>query len=210
MTSNAVIGEALGMHGPYFFLSYAHSDPLAGYPDANPDELVGEFFGDLAAAVMRHASRRPGMVPGFCDQEIPVGSDQKKSRRQALGAAQVFVPLYSAAYITKSRPGQEWACFRQRLELAGTDNPGRRFVPILWTPLLQAQYPPDLREALALGASEPGYITNGLRALLRIRDYRAFYQGLVDFAAKRIVVLAEESPIRPSEVPDIGQTQIRE
>jgi FxsC-like protein len=205
MTGNLVLGGAASTNRPYFFLSYAHSDPLAGNPEVNPDELVGEFFGDLAGAVRRLASQRFGIVPGFYDQEIPVGSDWKKFLRQALGAAQVFVPLYSAAYIARSRPGQEWACFRRRLELAGFDDPGQRFVPLLWTPLAQVQHPPGLQEALDLGATEPGYTKNGLRALLKIGPYRASYQGVVNLAAQRIVTLAEEAPIKPSEVPDIDQ-----
>lgn len=206
ITGNLVDREASGINSPYFFLSYAHSDPLAGDPDANPDELVGEFFRDLAEAVMRDASRRSGMIPGFYDQEIPVGSDWKESLQRALGAAQVFVPLYSAAYLTKSRPGQELACFRRRLELAGLDNPERRFVPVLWTPLPQAQHPPGLREALALGADEAGYTENGLRALMKIRSYWDSYRLVVNLVARKIVALAENSPIGPSEVPDLDET----
>jgi len=205
VTGNLVIGEAPGMNRPYFFLSYAHSDPLAGPPGANPDEPVREFFGDLVDAVRRYASWRSGMIPGFYDQEIPLRSDWEESFRQALGAAQVFVPLYSAAYITKSRPGQEWACFSRRLELAGLDNPGRRFVPVLWTPLLETQHPLGLQEALDLGVGEHGYTENGLRALLKIPRYQGSYRGVVNVAAKRIVTVAEEYPIRPSEVPDIDQ-----
>jgi FxsC-like protein len=206
MTGNSAIGGAADTNRPYFFLSYAHSDPLAGNPEANPDELVGKFFGDLEDAVGRLASRRSGIIPGFYDQEIPVGSDWKKFLRQALGAAQVFVPLYSAAYIAKSRPGQEWACFRRRLELAGLNDPGQRFVPVLWAPLAQVQRPPGLQEALDLGATEPGYTKNGLRALLKIgRPYRGSYRGVVNLTAQRIVALAEEAPIKPSEVPDIDQ-----
>jgi FxsC-like protein len=207
MTGNVAVREAPGVNRPYFFLSYAHSDPLAGSPEADPDKLVGTFFDDLVEAVRQHASQRSGIVPGFYDQEIPVGADWKESVRHAMGAAQVFVPLYSAGYIGRSWPGREWACFRRRVELAGLDNPGRRFVPVLWTPLSGAQDPPGLREALALGADEPGYTENGLRALLKIRPYRDSYQAVVNVLAKRIVLLAEKSPIRSSEVPDIDEME---
>src|SRR5260370_40625806 len=38
-----------------------------------------------------------------------------------------------------------------------------------------------------------------------IQAYQGSYRGVVSVAAKRIIALAEESPIRPSEVPDIDQ-----
>jgi FxsC-like protein len=195
-------------HDPYFFLSYARSNPLAGYPQTDPDRWVGKFFGDLVAAVRRHASRRSEHISGFFDQQIPVGSDWKKSLSQALGAAQVFVPLYSAGYLATSWPGREWACFRRRMELVGVTNPERRFVHVLWTPLTETQNPPGLREALALGADEPDYAENGLRALLKLRPYHDSYQVMVNLLAKQIVILAEKSPIRPSEV-DIDDVESR-
>lgn len=208
MTGNMdmVSTEAAGVKRPYFVLSYAHSAPLAGAPDANPDELVGEFFGDLAKEVRRLGSLPPGIAPGFYDQAIPLGSDWKQSFSRALGAAQVFVPLYSAAYIGKSRPGQEWACFQRRVESAGIDNPRLRFVPVLWTPLSEDQHPAGLEEAMALGSGERDYTENGLWALLKIgRPFRDSYRSMVNVVAKRIVALAEGSPIMPSEVPDVDR-----
>ena len=58
---------------PYFFLSYARSDPLAGNPDEDPNLPVETFFADLSAAVRRHASVGDVGVVGFFDQEIPRG-----------------------------------------------------------------------------------------------------------------------------------------
>jgi FxsC-like protein len=196
-----------GRRRPYFFLSYAHSNPLAGFPKADPDRWVREFFGDLVAAVRRHASGRADLISGFFDQEIPAGSDWKGALSRALSAAEVFVPLYSVGYLTTSWPGREWACFRQRMELAGVEDPGRRFVPVLWTPLTESQNPPGLSEALALVADQLDYAENGLRALLKIRPYHHSYQTVVNLLAQRIVVLAEESPVPPSEVPDIDEVK---
>jgi FxsC-like protein len=208
MNGTVTARESRGLIRPYFFLSYAHSAPLPGSSGADPDELVGDFFGDLAVAVAQNASRRPGFVPGFFDQEIPLGSDWNESMRLVMGTSQVFVPLCSAAYIARARPGQEWACFRRRLELAGLDNPGLRIVPVMWTPLTQAERPRELRAAIELSANEPGYADytdNGLRALLKIPPYRESYRAVVNVLAKRIVTLAEKSPITPSEVPDIEE-----
>jgi FxsC-like protein len=89
------------------------------------------------------------------------------------------------------------------MELAGLPEPQRRFVPVLWAPLSGGEEPPGLLEALALGRGNPGYAEDGLQGLLRIESYRDSYQSVVNHMAKRIVVLAEESPVEPSEVPDI-------
>src|SRR6476659_7455305 len=111
----------------YFFLSYAHSAP----PDPDPedergpveepdsDPVVEKFYEDLAGAVRARA--RPGSREpmGFFDQAIPAGSDIKAELSRALGAAQVFVPLYSPSYVTRSWPLREQEVFRRRLAWAG-------------------------------------------------------------------------------------------
>jgi FxsC-like protein len=198
-----------GARGNYFYLSYAHSPPLAGSlledTRAVPDRRVGEFFRDLTQALQRHASRQSSLQAGFFDQEILFDPTWKATLTSALGSAQVFVPLYSPDYVTRSWPGREWACFEQRVRNAGVEDPLQRFVPVLWIPLPEDQRIEGLREARELapaGAAE-SYVENGLLALLRLRPYRAQYDLVVDELARRIVRLAEESPIEPSAVPDI-------
>jgi len=187
----------------YFYLSYAHSPPLAGDLQEDPDEYVRQFFDDLTDAVSNHASPGSGLIPGFFDQDIPVGSDWKESLSRALGAAEVFVPLYSPGYFARSWPGREWACFHRRMELAGLKEPERRFAPVLWTPLSDQRELPDLRAALEVGASESEYEKSGLRALRRM--YRNSYYTVVDQLAERVVAVAERSPLAPSAVPDIDE-----
>ncbi|MGH3223455.1 MAG: TIR-like protein FxsC [Streptosporangiaceae bacterium] len=191
----------------YFFLSYAHSNPMVGFPGTDTDLWVRKFFGDLVTAVRRHASRRSEFISGFFDQQIPVGSDLKESLREALSVAEVFVPLYSASYLATSWPGREWACFHQRVMRAGVANPGRRIVPVLWSPLTEAQHLRGLDEALALGADQPDYVENGLQALLKISPYHDVYERIVNQVARRIVLLVEQSPIGPSEAPDFDQVE---
>ncbi len=191
--------------GPYFFLSYAHSPPLEVYQQEDQDRWVGRFFRDLNAAVRRYASPGSGLSAGFFDQEIPLSSDWKASLNQALGTAEVFVPLYSPGYFARSWPGREWACFHQRVTQAGIAAPLRRFVPVLWVPLSGQQDAPGLRDALAYSASVPEYAENGLRALLRLRPYRDSYMAVVQQLAKRIVVVAEESQLAPSDATDIDE-----
>jgi FxsC-like protein len=186
---------------PYFFLSYARSDPLAADLHENPDHLVGQFFRDLNDAVQGLVKRT---VSGFFDQLVPIGSDLKLSVTQAIGATQVFVPLYTVAYLTNSWPGREFACFTGRLERAGRANPARRLVPVLWAPLAGVADPPGLHDAPGVKA-EPDYAENGLRALLKLK-YDASYQSVVQQVARQIVDVAENEfiePAEPSQVPDI-------
>ena len=194
-------------HSSYFYLSYAHSPPLAGNLEADPDHWVRGFFHDLTAAVTRLASPDSGIAPGFFDQEVPFGSDWKASITQALMTAQVFVPLYSPSYFARSLPGREWACFQQRLAQIGIEDPVRRFAPVLWIPLPGEQDRPGLREALAFGSLDSAYRENGLRALLRLTPYREAYQAVVDRVAAQVVGLAERAPLAPSVVPDIDEVQ---
>src|SRR5712691_1696669 len=193
----------------YFFLSYAHSPPLAGSPPARPDEWVRTFFRDLTSAVHGYASHQLGIAPGFYDQEIPLGLDWKTGLAHALGTAEVFVPLYSPGYIARSLPGREWSCFEERMKAAGIAEPLQRFAPVLWIPLPADQRPRGLREAqdLAPASAATAYIENGLLALLRLAPYRGAYKLIVDRLAERIVALAEKVPIDPSPVPDIDLVQ---
>jgi FxsC-like protein len=194
----------------YFFLSYAHPPPLADTlvadqaPDP-PDEWVRTFFDDLTEAVRSRAAQPAPAVPGFFDEKIPPGANWKAALSHALGSAQVFVPLYSPEYHSRSWPAREWECFQQRLTAARVAEPQSRFVPVLWIPLPAGRQLPGLDEAedLAPEAASAPYRENGLRALLRLAPYRAFYDMVVDRAAARIVRLAERAPIGPSWVPDI-------
>jgi FxsC-like protein len=196
-----------GRHYPYFFLSYAYTPVIADYPEVDQDPWVATFFRDLLKAVRRHASIQPRLINGFMDPRFPPGSD-KESLSLALGTAQAFVPLYSAGYLARSQPGREWACFHRRAELAGQAEPVRRIVPVLWAPLADVSETgdvPGLQEALELDSDKPAYIEEGLRALMKIRSYRPSYRAVLDLLARRIVMLAEDSPIEPSEVPDIDK-----
>ena len=189
----------------YFYLSYAHSPPLSRSQHSDPDQWVHSFFEDLTASVTRIASPRSGIDPGFFDQDVLPGSDWKATITQALGSAQVFVPLYSPSYFARSLPGREWACFQQRLIRVGIEDPVSRFVPVLWIPLPGERDRPGLREALAIGSAEEAYSENGLRALLRLTPYHTVYQTVVDRVAEQVVRLAERDPVAPSDVPDIDE-----
>jgi FxsC-like protein len=190
----------------YFFLSYAHSPPLAGVPAAPPDDWVRSFYRDLSKAVGRHASRDIGLAPGFVDMEIPVGANWKAEIVAALGAAEVFIPLLSPAYLTRSWPWREWTGFERRLEMAGVDRPERRFVPVLWVPLPSGERVDDVTAAMRVAPDDSvPYAQSGLLALRRLQPYRSAYRQVVERLARRIVDIAESEPMGPSQVPDIDQ-----
>lgn len=205
-----VTGPA-GSEGSYFFLSYAHSSPLEGRLQAEPDRWVSKFFGDLTDAVRRRSPPEARLTPGFYDQDIPLSSDWKDTINQALSTAKVFVPLYSPGYFARSWPGREWAAFRERLRVVGLADreSERRFAPVLWIPLPRSLNPDPagLRKALAVGASESAYAMNGLRALLRLTPYRASYRLVVDRLAAKIVELAETAPLPASPEADIERAR---
>jgi hypothetical protein len=203
------------MTARYFYLSYAHSPPLAGsrLDASTPDEWVREFFQDLSQAVNRRASPERGLAAGFIDLHVPSGQEWKETLVRALGEAEVFVPLYSPGYLSRSWPGREWACFAQRIEADGIADPLRRFTPVLWVPLPAGAEPRGMRAALDLvpvGAPDGAsiaYRDNGLLAMRRLQPYRKWYYEITDELADRIVRLAEDDYIGPSPAPDIETTE---
>lgn len=203
--------ETHDIPAPYFFLSYARSDPLAGnpegHPEEDPDKPVKTFFADLLKAVRHHASAAADQVTGFCDQEIPAGADWKQFVTRALSGTQVFVPLYCVAYLTNAWPGRELTCFNRRVKVAGRRDPAARLVPGLWAPLAGFQTPAGLPEAFGLRLTEPEYADNGLRALLKFPSYRFVYEDVVDRMGAQIVKIAEREHIEPVEPEEVGDVE---
>lgn len=193
--------------GSYFMLSYAHSPPLSSQRPGELDQWVRRFFDDLSAEVAERRSAGSGLGGGFCDQAIPLGSDWKAALTEALRTAEVFVPLYSEAYFSRTQSGREWECFRRRMVRAGVSDPMKRFVPVMWTPLLQEQHRAWAHEAHTFDSfpESPEYADNGLQALLRLKVYASTYRTVVESLAKRIVTVAEGSPVHPSPVDDVDQ-----
>jgi TIR domain-containing protein len=201
--------------GYYFFLSYAHSAPLEVAEDADTpqsdssgidaDPVVASFYTDLRQTVA--ALVRPGRADiGFLDQDLPPGSDLRVDLAAALGSAQVFVPLYSPGYFTRSWPLREQAAFRRRLLVADV-NPESRIVPIVWTPVLPTDQQTDVRRALAAANAFPEYRENGLRALFLLESHRSAYEAFRAWLAAEIVAVAERSPLEPSAAVNLEEVE---
>ena len=197
--------------GTYFYLSYAHSPPTAdGVGDV--DHWVTTFFHDLCESVAEQAAPDTGWGIGFYDGLLPPGSDWKAALVDALGGAQVFVPLYSPAYLARAWPMKERESFRRRLVAAGAADEDH-LLPVLWTPVPASEDRPELLDALALGTDIPAYGANGVRALRMLSSYRQQYELVRKRNARRIVELAERAPLRPSLAPaldDIAESRYGE
>lgn len=187
---------------PYFFLSYAHSGPSSEGAVRTTDSEVRRFFVDLSLEVAERAGLAGADSAGFLDQNLPLGADWNAAITNALGRAQVFVPLYSPSYFNKSWPKRERESFKQRLTDAGLAEASARIMPVLWTPFASWEINDEISHAMALGADEPEYLENGMRALSILLE--APYKRLLNRLAMRIVECTELQWLEPSTAPDVG------
>jgi FxsC-like protein len=197
-----------GPRRTYFFLSYAHVPPnqeltRGDERDSEPDYWVKVFFDELHGAVKRFARPDSGLDIGFYDPQLPPGSDWKALLAAELGAAEVFVPLYSPRYLTWSWPRTERESFQGRLAATGAEHADRHIQPVLWTPIpwTDESSAADREMALSLGEGLPDYAENGLCALRMLTPYHDQYYEIVDRLARRIVDVAELTPMGASAVP---------
>lgn len=194
---------------PYFFLSYAHSAPLAGFQPEAPDYWVQRVFEDLCDAVCRAAGLDQGSPVGFFDGLQDPGADWNARAVDVLSEAQVFVPLYSPRYFTMSWPGREWACFTERLARTGIetqDEPSSHIIPVLWAPLTRATVlPKNAPDTSATIDDMPDYTENGLRALRMLNLYAEQYTRVVDRIGGRIVETVHERWLCHHPVPRLDQ-----
>lgn len=172
-----------------FFLSHAHAARLSGRVDPG----VKRFFDDLDAAVRERTGDG-----GFHDARPAPGADQKEQLAAAIGAAQVFVPLYSPQYFGNSWAAAELASFRSRLKFLGPREAARHVVPVVWVPLPPWESHPEIDTAFTVVGKNADYLANGMRALAMLSVYRSSYAGLITAFADRIATVARDYPLEPS------------
>jgi FxsC-like protein len=182
----------------YFFLSYAHTAPLAQAEPEPTDYWVQKVFDDLSEAVRSAAKLGPGSRVGFFDGLLEAGADWKARAAQELGAAEVFVPLYSPRYFAMSWPGREWACFVARLPDQSPDEPDAHIVPVLWAPMAGSTSPTIAPDPLSIVYNVPEYAQNGLRALKMLNLYDDKYREVISRLGRKIVDVARRQPLDPS------------
>jgi FxsC-like protein len=195
-------GAGVGTRGFYFFLSYARRPPDLEQQESEPDLWVTTFFQDLCAQVRRRAGRGSTLEAGFMEEEQLLLSPEWTARVSgALGASEVFVPLYSPTYLGRSWPVSELTAFRTRLDgLPGSRSRGH-LQPVLWVPLARGQTADGLDDALQLTAEVPEYAKNGLLAMCRLTIFREQYATILRSLAERIVQTAENRPLGRSAIP---------
>ena len=191
--------------GIYFFLSYAHSSPLPDQTGSDrsgdPDHWVKVFYGDLHRRVRQLATPPADWEIGFIDDELSPDTNWKARLAGALGATEVFVPLYSPGYLNRAWPLSERNAFAQRLRSAHRESTAGHVQPLLWIPVQSAPDHPELEAARRLGADAPDYARHGLRALCMLRSYQDQYQAVVDYLAQEIVRAAEHDRLGRSRAP---------
>ncbi|HEX8344616.1 MAG TPA: TIR-like protein FxsC, partial [Actinoplanes sp.] len=201
MTARSAGAVTVPRRGAYFFLSYAHSAPAPG-ESADTDRWVRVCYEDLTERVRQIARPAAGLSAGFIDDLILAESDWNAALGDALAVSEVFVALYSPGYFNKSWPLREREAFARRLrEIEGSTDKHRHILPVLWLPVFSWQVTPDIQEAVQLGVDVPAYVDNGLRALCMLPSYREEYETILERIARRIVDVAENSPVGPSWAP---------
>lgn len=185
---------------PYFFLSYAHTAPLAGAEREPIDYWVKTVFEDLCTAVRKAGRLGRDRQVGFFDGLLTAGEDWNARVTKELGVANVFVPLYSPRYFSMTWPGREWGCFGSRLPDDSTDELRAHTVPVLWASTAEALGPPERPDPLALVRDVPEYEENGLRALKMLNLYAEQYGQVIAQLGRQIVAAARERPLAPRTV----------
>ncbi|WP_173158103.1 FxsC protein [Phytohabitans suffuscus] len=158
------------------------------------------FYEDLFEAVESLAGRNASLDIGFGDFKEP-GAERDAEIDRAVGAARVFVPLYSPEYADS--PPRDREVFLDRLRTAADGKTGN-VQPVLWVPLPDGRPFPDLTGALDLASDLPEYSAYGLSAMCRLKAHAGNYRTVVRRLAERIVETAELSvPVTGSSRPPV-------
>ncbi|MGR6974916.1 TIR-like protein FxsC [Streptomyces cynarae] len=185
---------------PYFFLSYAHT-PSWGPGAGDPDHWVHVFYRDLCDHILAMTSLPSGAAVGYMDREMRSGEGWPQRLSENLASCRVFVPLFSSRYFTSEMCGREWYAFNERIleaQAAGTVGAGPQVVPVWWTHVHPEQLPESVRHVnLGLSSFGDRYATDGIYGLIKLNRMRDEYDQTVFQLARRIVQVAEESPLPP-------------
>ena len=191
--------------GPYFFLSYRHTPKFVENDETDPDIWAAKLYRDLCAHLFQMSSLPLAGSMGFMDRELRPGHEWTVKLATALATCRVFVPLYSPRYFSSEHCGREWSAFARRA--AATSARGAEHVeaiiPALWVPVRPEELPESARTIHYLAGDYGGaYATHGFYRLMRLTKYADDYEEAVYELARRILDVAERSPVAPGPVFD--------
>ncbi|MEU8586866.1 TIR-like protein FxsC [Streptomyces sp. NPDC048664] len=186
---------------PYFFLSYAHT-PTWGSTRGDPDHWVYVLYKDLCDNIMHLTDLPAGASAGFMDREMHSGDGWPETLAEHLAICRVFVPLFSPRYFTSEMCGREWFAFNERILRARAAGAGSlpAIVPALWAHVDYDQLPESVRHIhVDHAAFGRRYADEGIFSLIKLNRLRDEYEETVMQLARRIVQVAHDSPLPPSQ-----------
>jgi FxsC-like protein len=190
--------------GPYFFLSYAHTPRHDQSDSLDPDFWVGELHKELCRHIMHLTGLPQGAKAGFMDRELQSGHDWPQGLARALATCRVFVPLYSRRYFASQQCGKEWFAFTRRLlnHAARVTDPVQAIIPAVWVPVKPDLLPEAARSIQVDYGNVESYAAEGFYGIVKLSRFRDDYQEAAYHLAKRIVEVAESTPVRAGPVAD--------
>jgi hypothetical protein len=188
---------------PYFLISYPHTEHNGKGCERDPDDWVVKFYQDLCRKVADLAAVAAGARAGVLDRARWLENDWLTSLPEALATCRVLVPLYSPRYVQSAVCGKEWYAFAgwpPSQGAQGTDAPA--IVPVMWTPMPSDSIHEKARSVpIEFGGIE-SYARFGLDGIIKLRKYRADYDGVVRLVAQRIVAKARRFSAGPCPLAD--------
>jgi FxsC-like protein len=195
--------EAGGL-GLYFFLSYAHNNSNGRGNNAESDTWVAKFFRDLCDRIRAIEDLPMEAQVGFMDRELGLDHHWPVELSRALATCRVFMPLYSRRYFESEHCGKEWYAFRKRALSQLPNGPAKveEIVPALWVPIDTDLIPAARETDFDHSAFGEFYAQQGIYRIIKLSRYADAYLQAVDLLARRVIEVAERSPVRPDRRMD--------
>nr|BFE83613.1 hypothetical protein GCM10020093_062140 [Planobispora longispora] len=195
--------------GAVFFFSYAHVPPHDGPDSGDPNQWVEKLFRALCDYIMHHTGL-PAGAAGYMDRGLRTGENWPRALSEQLSTCRVFVPLYSPRYFESEACGKEWASFVNRASdhiAAGGVMP-EAIVPALWTPV-RLEWMPQVARDIQFNHADLGrhYAEKGFYGIMKLKKYRDHYQNAVHELGRRIIEVAENTPMPRADVPNFTEAR---
>jgi FxsC-like protein len=189
----------------WFFLSYARD---------NSDKYLEKFYRDLDNKIRSLTPPGEGEEGFFDVGIIELGTQWPDVLTAALQKCRTFVSLYSPAYFTREKCGQEWQIFSERQAAYSAELPAHAsrpslLMPILWVPEARLPSPlPDAVSAVQYKHSDFGevYAREGLQQLMKLSKHRDRYHEFLASFANKLIQAARTHTLPPlPQLPPINE-----